>query len=84
MLDKSTFQAFKSQPGNGFNIVAEFEVVGSDIAATKSDAFIVYNENNGKLFYNPNGSNNGFGSGGVFASLNNTPELENSDFIIRA
>lgn len=83
LLDKSTFKALKSQPGSGFNIVAEFGVVKSDRAAQKSDAFIVYNENNGKLFYNPNGSKNGFGSGGLFATLNNSPELEGGDFLIR-
>ncbi|NEP43739.1 MAG: hypothetical protein F6K35_32750, partial [Okeania sp. SIO2H7] len=84
LLDKSTFKALKSKPGSGFTLVAEFDAVKSDRAARISDAFIVYNENNGKLFYNPNGSKNGFGSGGLFAILNNSPELEDGDFMIRA
>ena len=83
LLDKSTFQALNSLPDNGFSLVAEFEVVNSNLAAQNSDAFIVYNQENGRLFYNPNGSNDGLGSGGVFAVLNNSPELEGGDFLIR-
>ncbi len=83
LLDKSTFKALKSRVGNGFSVLAEFEVVKSNLAAQQSDAFIVYNQENGKLFYNPNSSNDGFGSGGLFAVLSNSPELEKSDFIVR-
>ena len=44
---------------------------------------IVYNSNNGNLFYNPNGSVAGFGSGAQFATLTGSPLLEADDFSIR-
>lgn len=83
ILDKTTFGALDSKAGNGFSVIAEFEVVKSDRAVASKDAAIVYNENNGKLFYNANGSNDGLGAGGVFAVLDNSPGLEANDFIIR-
>ncbi|MDY6804074.1 MAG: choice-of-anchor Q domain-containing protein [Cyanobacteriota bacterium] len=84
ILDKTTFGALDSKAGSGFSVIAEFDVVGRDAAVASQDAFIVYNENNGKLFYNANGSKNGFGAGGVFAVLDNSPQLQADDFIIRA
>ncbi len=84
LLDKTTFGALDSKAGSGFSVIAEFDVVVRDAAVAGSDAVIVYNENNGKLFYNANGSNNGLGAGSVFAVLDNSPQLQANDFIIRA
>ncbi|NEQ36121.1 MAG: hypothetical protein F6K40_07415 [Okeania sp. SIO3I5] len=60
----------------------QFATVANNQQAATSDAFIVYNTNNGALFYNPNGSRGGFGSGGQFATLTNTPSLEAEDFFL--
>ncbi|MEB3343142.1 S8 family serine peptidase [Okeania sp.] len=83
LLDLTTFSAIKSLAGTGFSIIDEFAVVTSNKKAATSDAVIVYNENNGNLFYNPNGSSAGFGSGGRFATLTNTPSLVADDFFLR-
>jgi Ca2+-binding RTX toxin-like protein len=84
VLSKTTFDSLSSSAGLGFSVVAEFEAVASDTAAATSDSFIVYNSNNGKLFYNPDGSAAGFGSGGLFATLNNTASLEANDFVLQS
>ncbi len=74
-MDRTTFTAI--------NNVIEFASVTNNIDAAISDAIIVYNTNNGQLFYNPNGSGNGFGDGRQFATLSNQALLEVEDFIIR-
>ena len=79
VLSKRTFTKIESLAGS---ILEEFAVVDSNNAAKTSNAFIVYNENNGNLYYNQNGSNNGFGSGGLFARLEGSPELQATDFFI--
>jgi len=84
LLSKTTFDSLSSSTGLGFSVVAEFEAVTSDTAAATSDAAIVYNSNNGKLFYNPDGSAAGFGSGGLFATLNNKAQLEANDFVLQS
>ncbi|WP_293079825.1 S8 family serine peptidase [Okeania sp. SIO3B5] len=76
ILDRDTFTAINS-------IETEFATVTSNNAAATSDAVIVYNSNNGALFYNPNGSASGFGDGAQFATLSNGALLEVDDFIIR-
>ncbi len=83
LLDKTTFGALDSKAGRGFSVIAEFDVVNRDAAVASSDAVIVYNENNGKLFYNANGSKSGLGAGGLFATLDNSPQLEANDFLVR-
>ena len=83
LLDKRTFSAITSNKGDGFSVGSEFKTVNSDAAAASSDAVVVYNQTNGNLFYNPNGSNNGLGSGGLFATLTDAPALAESDFLIR-
>ncbi len=83
LLDKDTFTAINSLTGEGFSIVEEFEVVSSNAEARTAVGVIVYNQTNGNLFYNSNGVANGFGEGGLFANVANTPELESSDFQIR-
>ncbi|NEP80128.1 MAG: hypothetical protein F6K39_19355, partial [Okeania sp. SIO3B3] len=83
LLDLKTFTAISSDPGEGFSVVEEYAVVASDQEAETSNAIITYNSNNGNLFYNPNGSETGLGSGGQFATLTNTPLLAAGDFVIR-
>ncbi len=84
VLDKTTFTSLNSAAGNGFSVIAEFGVVDSNAAAATSSAEIVYNSANGQLFYNPNGNADGFGSGGMFATLDGAPQLEANDFIIQS
>jgi serralysin len=48
--------------------------------ADTSSALIVYDQSTSGLFYNPNGSAAGFGGGGQFAVINNTPFLTANDF----
>ncbi|MGD1805261.1 DUF4347 domain-containing protein [Dapis sp. BLCC M126] len=83
MLDKSTFTGITSDSGTGFSVDTEFAIVTSDSDAEISPAFIVYNINNGRLFYNANGTEAEFGSGGEFANLTNTPSISEDDFFLR-
>lgn len=91
VLDKATFSVLQSLGGTGFSVFSEFASVTSDAAAEVSNAFIVYNYANGRLFYNQNGSAGGFYNpdasglvgGGHFATLSNNPFLIGSDFIIQ-
>ncbi|NES88353.1 MAG: right-handed parallel beta-helix repeat-containing protein [Okeania sp. SIO2B9] len=83
LLDKSTFTAITSDSGTGFSVNAEFDIVTSDADAEISEAFIVYNSNNGKLFYNANGTEAEFGSGGEFANLTNIASISKDDFLLR-
>ncbi|NER04630.1 MAG: hypothetical protein F6K17_19460, partial [Okeania sp. SIO3C4] len=83
LLDLTTFTAINSEPGTGFSITSEFATVTDDESAENSNAVIVYNSENGNLFYNPNGSEAGFSDGGQFATLTNTPELEAEDLFLR-
>ncbi len=82
VLDKTTFNKLQSTTGQGFNVPKEFEVVDSQTDAAISEAFIVYDRSTGNLFYNQNGSKSGFGSGGLFATLDDT-SLSRSDFLIQ-
>ncbi len=84
LLDKTTLTAITSAAGNGFSKTTEFATVTSNTAAATSKAFIVYNSTNGNLFYNPNGSASGFGTGGQFADLTNGLVLAPTDFILQA
>ncbi|NEQ77106.1 MAG: DUF4347 domain-containing protein [Okeania sp. SIO2C9] len=83
MLDKDTFTAITSDSGTGFSVDAEFAIVTSDFDAETSEAVIVYNSNNGKLFYNANGTEPEFGSGGEFANLTNIASISENDFFLR-
>jgi subtilisin-like proprotein convertase family protein len=55
MLNKTTFSSLDSLAGNGFSLAGEFATVSTDAAARTSAARIVYNQTNGRLFYNANG-----------------------------
>lgn len=80
LLDRRTFTAIESEA----SIDDVFATVTTNAAAEISEAAIVYNSNNGNLFYNANGSDSGFGSGGQFAILSNQAELSGDNFLIRA
>jgi Ca2+-binding RTX toxin-like protein len=81
-LDKTAFASLDSQAGKGFSTDSEFAVVRNNSAASRSSAEIVYVSSSGNLYYNPNGSDAGFGSGGQFAKLIGKPDLTESDFLI--
>jgi Ca2+-binding RTX toxin-like protein len=89
-LSKATFTTLSSRSSVsgvvGFSDVAEFAVVGTDAAAARSRADLVYNSTNGKLFYNPNGRAIGFDTttveGGHFVTLSGAPGLWANDFVL--
>jgi hypothetical protein len=67
----------------GADLASAFGTVADDAVAESSAASIVYNTTNGKLFYNTNGAEAGFGNvGGQFASLLEQPALSAKDFIL--
>lgn len=84
VLDLSTFTAITSEAGEGFSVSTEFAIVDSDADASISQAVIVYNSAVGRLFYNQNGSLEGYGSGGVFAEFDGLPAIAATDFLIQA
>lgn len=51
--------------------------------AETSATVIVYNSNNGKLFYNANDIEAEFGTGGQFINLTNIPSISKDDFLMR-
>jgi serralysin len=75
-LSKATF----TQIGENFS--RSFATVNDDLAAETSKASIVYNASNGKLFYNTNGVDSGFGEGGQFASIFGQPTLSAENFTL--
>ena len=81
VLDKKTFALLASDSGAGFSVETEFAIVTGQ--AGISEAFIVYNSNTGKLFYNENGSEPGLGDGGEFAILAGKPDISADDFLVR-
>lgn len=85
VLDKTTFRALTSiaRKTPGFSNSHEFAVVNDDIAASISQAAIIYNSSNGGLFYNPNANEPGLGGGELFAKLTGFPLLAATDFIIQ-
>jgi Ca2+-binding RTX toxin-like protein len=84
VLDQTTFVDVTSKAQKGFSKNHEFAIVRSDRAAAQNKAVIVYNENNGSLFYNPNKGQIGLGEGGLFAVLTGKPAIAASDFVIQA
>jgi serralysin len=73
-LNKATFNLSKR------DFASNFAIVTDDASAATSTAAIVYNSGSGSLFYNPNGIDVGFGTGGQFASLFGQPTLSACDF----
>ena len=82
ILDPEIFTNLVSLEGNGFSVISEFAVVDSEDLAANSIAKIVYNSSTGGLYYNVNGNEAGFGTGGQFATLTNKATLTATDFII--
>ncbi|WP_017720648.1 calcium-binding protein [Kamptonema formosum] len=82
LLSKWDFYALTSAPGAGFSVAGEFATVESDAGASTSGATIVYSTGSGNLFYNTDGSAEGFGYGGQIAALTGSPALTAADFII--
>jgi RHS repeat-associated protein len=87
VIDKTTFTAVISAAGSALN-ASEFAVInvasnGISIAGN-STAAIVFNQANGDLFYNSNGSTAGLGTGGLFANLSGVTSLSATDFAIQA
>ncbi len=80
LLDRDTFTAIAADGAN-FNEI--FGTVTSDADAAINDVAIVYNTNNGNLFYNQNGNAAGLGSGGLFVTLENAPTLDADNFVFR-
>jgi ELWxxDGT repeat protein len=82
LLGKKTFTKISSIAGKGFSVKSEFATLTSNFDTSKAD--IVYDSGTGKLFYNQNGIEAGYGTGGHFITLANKPALAGSDFIIQA
>ena len=83
VLNRSTFAALESDAGEGFSVETEFAVVDSEDAIETSEAFIVYNSDDGGLYYNPNGADAGLGDNGAqFAILTGTPDLQAEDILL--
>jgi Ca2+-binding RTX toxin-like protein len=79
-LSKTTFTALNSSLGEGFSQIEELAMIINGVDAASSSAKIVYNSDNGNLFYNQNGVESGFGTGGLFAILSNSPHLGLENF----
>jgi len=86
ILDKTTFAALQSDSGSqpfndegikGFSIDTEFEIVEGEDAVRASDAFIIYDSQNGGLYYNPDGDSV------QFATLTDAPELTADNLFLR-
>jgi serralysin len=75
-LSKATFANL------GADLASAFGTVVDDLAAGNSGSSIVYNTRNGKLFYDTNGADDGFGDGGQFASLFDQPALSAENFTL--
>ncbi len=82
LLDLRTFTALDSSPGIGLS-EDDFEIVSSVGDGAISEAEIVYNSVSGALYYNPNGTEDGFGIGGEFVNLGGSTDLVASDFQVR-
>jgi Ca2+-binding RTX toxin-like protein len=81
VLSQSTFTGLST--GSSLS-AADFATVTTDADAATSTGLIVYNSNNGNLFYNQDRDTSGFGSGGQFASLTGNPGLAASNFTVVA
>jgi Ca2+-binding RTX toxin-like protein len=86
VLSKSTFTALASGPGS--LLASDFEIVDNVLDISSSNAKIVYHLN--QVYYNQNGSLQGFGTGGLIVDLEvgpntgGSPNISLSDFIVVA
>jgi Ca2+-binding RTX toxin-like protein len=81
LLDTRVFQGLSGTANTPLNS-HKFVVVTNDAAATGRSALIIYSSSTGKLFYNENGSETGFGEGGQFASVQEQLNLVAQDFVV--
>lgn len=80
-LDRTTFTVL---PVSDSLSTAQFASVVNDAAVASQTQAIVYSRESGRLFYNPNGANSGFGGGGCFAVLTGAPGLAGANFQVVA
>jgi serralysin len=66
----------------GEDFASAFGTVSDDMAAKTSEALIVYNTSNGRLYYNANGDKAGFGEGEQFATFLEQPTLSAENFTL--
>ncbi len=83
-LSQTMFGVLASSEGTGFSTASEFAIVASDAEVATSDAYIVYSSATGNLYYNQNGSADGYGTGDWFATIENTSSIAATDFNIIA
>jgi len=83
VLDVAVFTELTSDIGGALS-ASEFAVVNNVEEAALSDALIVYGANTGDLYYNPNGAEEGFGSGAQFATIQGAPVLDANNFVVQA
>ena len=77
LLDRSTFTELDSAAGIGFSVDSNFAIVADNDDVDDSNAFIVYSEESGGLFYNVDGEST------QFAILNGAPTITEDNFQIR-
>ena len=77
LLDKSSFTELESAAGIGFSVDDDFEIVNTDDDVDNSNAFIVYSESSGGLFYSLDGEST------QFAILDGAPTITEDNFQIR-
>ncbi|MGF1934198.1 MAG: calcium-binding protein [Nostoc sp. ChiQUE02] len=63
VLDKTTFV--------GLNNLSQIKIVANDAAAATSSGLITYSLGTGNLFFNQNSTSPGFGTGALFANIDN-------------
>ncbi len=74
VLDNTTFV--------GLDNLSDIRIVASDAAAATSLGVITYSLGTGNLFFNENLTSPGFGTGGLFANIDNAPVLAVRNFEI--
>jgi len=82
LLDLRTFTALDSSAGIGLS-EDDFAIVSSEGDAATAETEIVYDSVSGTLYYNTNGTEDGFGTGGEFVNLDGSPDLAIDDFQVR-
>lgn len=75
VLDRTTFGNIDK---------SDFTIVANDTVAATNAKRLVYSEATGRLFFNTNGSNSGFGQGGYFATLQGAPSITANDIAFQA
>jgi len=82
VLDTNLFAALTSTV-DGAIATGEFTVVSSPEEAALSDAKIAYSSATGALYYNPNGTADGFGNGAQIATIEGAPAINEDSFAVQ-